>query len=72
MQGFFYNQYPAPNITNFDQRGTNTGANINQQLWYVISTAPIRVSCLSSVTLLSNAVRNNSHLSLEIQSMLPG
>ena len=33
-QGFFYNQYPAPNNTNFNQLGTNTGANANQQLWY--------------------------------------
>ncbi|MCJ1354271.1 MAG: hypothetical protein MMC33_004258 [Icmadophila ericetorum] len=34
VQGFFYNQYPAPNITGFGERGTNTGANNDQQLWY--------------------------------------
>lgn len=33
-QGFFYNQYPAPNITGFGERGQNTGANTDQQLWY--------------------------------------
>nr|QOL01125.1 putative extracellular protein CSOL_049 [Pseudococcomyxa simplex] len=39
-KGFFYNQYPAPNITNFDARGTNTGANNDQQLWYhVVGTS---------------------------------
>lgn len=40
MQGFFYNQYPAPNITDFDSRGTNTGANKNQQLWYHVVGTP--------------------------------
>ena len=34
VQGFFYNQYPAPNITGFGERGQNTGANTDQQLWY--------------------------------------
>ncbi|BDA42018.1 Prolyl endopeptidase [Coccomyxa sp. Obi] len=39
-KGFFYNQYPAPNITDFNARGTNTGANENQQLWYhVVGTS---------------------------------
>ncbi|CAL5219022.1 g780 [Coccomyxa viridis] len=33
-KGFFYNQYPAPNITRFGERGQNTGANTDQQLWY--------------------------------------
>ncbi|CAK0747901.1 hypothetical protein CVIRNUC_001798 [Coccomyxa viridis] len=33
-KGFFYNQYPAPNITAFGQRGQNTGSNEDQQLWY--------------------------------------
>ena len=33
-QGFFYNQYPAPNITAFGLRGQNTGATEDQQLWY--------------------------------------
>lgn len=40
LQGFFYNQYPAPNVTNFDQRGTNTGANKDQQLWYHVVGTP--------------------------------
>ena len=40
VQGFFYNQYPAPNITDFDQRGTDTESNKNQELWYhVVGTS---------------------------------
>ena len=40
LQGFFYNQYPAPNITEFDQRGTDTETNKNQELWYhVVGTS---------------------------------
>ncbi len=39
-QGFFYNQYPAPNITGFNALGTNTGENKNQQLWYHVVGTP--------------------------------
>lgn len=40
LQGFFYNQYPAPNITAFDKRGTDTEVNKNQELWYhVVGTS---------------------------------
>ena len=37
MQGFFYNRYPAPGTA---KPGTETTANVNQQLWYHIIGTP--------------------------------